>query len=66
MGVCQEAGKKMNQEVGHAAMSRVSNLRDVFELVIDGFDSRTFAKKAFIPKRHEAISHVFANGSNQL
>ncbi len=44
----------------------MSNLRDVFDQVIDGLDNGTFAKEEFVPQRHEPIFRFFPNGRNQL
>ena len=47
-------------------MSRMGNLGDVLELVIDGFDDRSFAKQDLVHDRHQAILHVFSQAGNQL
>jgi len=41
-------------------------LRDVLELVIDGFDEGAFAQEEFIEPRHELVAHVFAQFGDEL
>ena len=47
-------------------MSCMSNLRDVLQLVIDGFDDGSLAKQNLVYQGHQAILHVLANRRNQL
>ena len=42
--VGDEAAEEIDEEVDGAAMARVLNLGDVFELIEDGFDNRPFAQ----------------------
>ncbi len=43
MTVSDQASDEIDQEVDRAAMARVLNLRDVFELIGDGLDDGAFA-----------------------
>jgi hypothetical protein len=43
MAVGDEACDQIDQEVDGAAMARMLNLTDIFELIGDGFDDGTFA-----------------------
>ncbi len=43
MAVGDQPSDQVDQEVDRAAMARMLNLRDVFELVRDGLDDGAFA-----------------------
>jgi hypothetical protein len=45
MTVSNEPCDQIDQEIDGAAMARMLNLTDVFELIGDGFDDGTFAEK---------------------
>ncbi len=47
-------------------MAGVLNLRNVLELVIDGFDDGALAQKELIFQVHEAVLHIFAEFGDQL
>ena len=42
------------------------DLRDIFELIVDGFNNEAFAKHELIFNEHKAVLHIFANISNEL
>jgi hypothetical protein len=44
-------------------MARMLNLRDIFELIIDGFDDRSFSEQQLILQAHQLVLHVLANKS---
>ena len=66
MGISNEASKEIDNKVGGTTVTSVSNLRDVLELVIDGLNDGALACQKLIVERHEPISHVLADGRNQL
>jgi hypothetical protein len=47
-------------------MATVFDLRDVFELVIDGFDDGPFAQQPFVRERDQAVFHIPLDGGKQL
>jgi len=47
-------------------MARMLNLRNVFELVDDGFHDGPLAKEEFVHQRHEHIFHIGSNSGNEL
>ena len=47
-------------------MARMFNLRDVFELVNDGFDNGAFAQQDFIHQGHGHILHVGTDTGHQF
>ena len=47
-------------------MSGVFNLGDIFELIDDGFDKRSFAQQEFVGHRQELIFHIGSQLGNQL
>ena len=46
MSVSNEASDDINKKVGDTPMTRMGNLRNVFELVIDGFNQGSFPVRA--------------------
>ena len=47
-------------------MTGMFNLRDVFELVIDGLDNEALAQEEFVGQDDELVFHVGAQIGNQL
>ena len=47
-------------------MARVFELANVFELVMDGFDSHPFAEQNFIPEREQTRPHIFFEFGDEL
>ena len=43
MGVSDQTGNQVDQEINGTAMTRMLNLRNVLELVIDSFDDGALA-----------------------
>ena len=58
MTVGDEASDQMDHEIGGTAVTRMLNQGDVFELVNDRFNNRTFTYQHFIREVHETIFHV--------
>jgi hypothetical protein len=66
MTVGEKPSNQMNDKVGRAAMARVLNLRDIFELVNDRFNDGTFAYEKLIRKVHKMVFPVFAQASDEM
>ena len=47
-------------------MSGMLNLRDVLELVIDGFNNGAFSQKELILQKHQAILHILLDRSDEM
>src|SRR5215467_449723 len=60
MAVGKKASHQVNHKIGRAAVTRMLNLRNVLELVNDGFNNSSFAEQELVRKVHETIFHVFA------
>lgn len=52
---------EIDQKVDWTAASRMLNLRNILELVNDGFHKGAFAQQDFVHQRHEHIFHVLAS-----
>jgi hypothetical protein len=48
VAVGDEPSDQVDQKVNGTAMARMLDLADVFELIIDRLDDRSFAKKEFV------------------
>lgn len=53
-GIGQQTADEIDQEIGGTAVTGMGNLRDIFELVVNGFDNRAFARHHFIEEWQEA------------
>ena len=58
VGVSDQATDHIDHEVGEAAVTGVFNLRDIFQLVNDGFDDGTLPLPEFVSHVHQAVFHV--------
>ena len=47
-------------------MACMFNLRNIFELIVDGFNDRPFSQQNFIDERHQSIFHVGFQPGHQL
>ncbi len=47
-------------------MTRMLDLRNILELVNNGFDNCSFVQQEFIRKVHKMILHVFAQPGDEL
>ena len=56
----------LKSQFGWAAMAALVNLRNVFELIVDGLDQHPLAQEQLIVEPHQAGLHVLADGSEQL
>jgi len=47
-------------------MTGVGNLRNIFELVIDGFNQRAFTNQHSLKQGHQPVFHILTSGGNQF
>src|SRR6266567_2471412 len=66
MTVGNEPSNQMNHKIGGTTMTRMLDLRNILELVDNGFDNRSFAQQELIRQMHELVFHVFAQPSDEL
>ena len=66
MAISNESRQEISQEIDETAMTRMFNLRNVFELVNDGFRNGSFPQEEFVHQRYKHIFHIGTNASNQL
>src|SRR2546430_2476525 len=66
MAVGNQPGHQMNDKIERAAMSRMLNLRNVFELVDNRLDDDPFAQEQLLRKVHEMVLHVFAQPGDEM
>ena len=66
MTVSKKPSKQMHDKIGGAAMARMLNLRNVFELITNRLDDGAFAHQEFIGKEHEMIFHPFAQTRDEM
>ncbi len=66
MAVGNQATQNIDAEIDRAAMSRMLNLGDVFELVDDRFNNGTLTSQQFVAKPHQARLHVALRLGKQL
>jgi len=56
--VSNQASHDIGDEAGEAPMTRVFNLRDVFQLIGDGFENATLAQQQLVFEPDQAVLHV--------
>ena len=61
-----KSGRQVDNEIGHTAMTRVLDLANVLELIVDSFYQGAFAQQQFVNQRHELVFHVFLQFGDQL
>ena len=66
VGIGNQAGDEINEEIEGATMPGMLNLTDVFELVIDGFDDGSFAQQNLVKQLNEGVFHILSALGNQL
>jgi hypothetical protein len=59
--VGNKPSNQMDNEIRRAAMTRVLDLGNVFELVNDALNEGSFAHQQFVRQVHELVLHVFAD-----
>ena len=53
--VGNQAAKQIDEEIHRAAMTRVLDLRDIFQLVNNCLDNRALSQQNLIEDRHEFV-----------
>ena len=66
ISISNQARKQVHHEIHWTPMSRVFNLRDVFQLVVDCFYQGSLPKQNLIDKRHQNVFHVASKVRYQL
>ena len=66
MTVGDEPCDQIDQEVDGAAMARMLNLTDVFELIGDGLDDGAFAQEELVGPVEQTVVHLFAQLGDEL
>ncbi len=66
MTVGDEACDQIDEEVDGTAMARMLNLRDVFELIGDGFDDGAFAQEELVGPIEQAVVHLLTQFGDEL
>src|SRR6266567_5053717 len=56
----------MDDKIGRTVVTRMLDLRDVFELVNDGLNNGPFAQQQLVRQMHELVFHVFAQPGDEL
>ena len=59
MSVSYQTSNQVNGEVGWTAVPGMLDLRDAFQLIIDGLDDEAFTEQKLISKRHKSGFHAF-------
>ena len=66
MAVGDEPAKQVNREIKDAAMTAMFDLRDILELIGDGFDDESTTQQELVPKRHQPVFHVGSQSRDEL
>jgi hypothetical protein len=66
MTVGDQPCDQVDQEVDGAAMARMLDLADVFELIGDGFDDGAFAQEELVRPVKQPVVHLFAQLGDEL
>lgn len=64
--VGNEACDQIDQEIDGAAMARMFDLRDVFELISDGLDDGAFAQEQLVRVIEQTVVHLFTQFGDEL
>ena len=64
--VGNEACDQIDQEIDGAAMARMFDLRDVFELNSDGLDDGAFAQEQLVRVIEQTVVHLFTQFGDEL
>src|SRR4051794_23578031 len=65
-GVCDQSSEGMDKSVVHAAMTGVSDLTNVFQLLSDTFHQPAFVQEQFVPERQQLVFPVALPLGNPL
>ena len=66
MAVGNQSCNQVDQKVDRAAVARMFNLADVFELIIDGLNDGSLAQEEFVRQVEQAIAHALAKFGDEL
>jgi predicted DNA-binding protein len=66
MGISNETSNKIDSEISRFAVTGVFYLRDILELVVNGFNDVTLAEQEFVLEFHQGILHIFTDGCDQF
>ena len=66
MAVSDQPTQEIDTEIERTAMTGMLNLRDVLELVVNGFDDGTSAEQQLVTEGHQAVFHVGFELSDEL
>ena len=56
----------MDEKVVGAAVTRMLDLADILELVVDALDDRTFTQKQLVGKREQPPAHILARFGHEV
>lgn len=66
MAIGGGSSEQMDQEVARAAMTRVLDLADVLELIIDTLDNCPFAQQQLVGEMQEDVAHIPSQFGDEL
>ena len=66
MGIGDEAGHQIDQEVVDAAVTGMSDLRDVLQLVGNRLDEGALAQHELVKQQQQAVLHVLAQAGDEM
>jgi len=64
--VCDQGGYLVDHEIDQAAMSRVLNLENVLQLVVDRFTQGALAEEYFVEYRQQLVFHILSDLGDQF
>src|SRR5690606_15219142 len=65
VAIGRQAREQVDEEIEGAAVARVLDLADVFELIDDGLDQGAFAQQEPVGEVEELVAHVLAQFGDQ-
>jgi hypothetical protein len=66
VGIGNQSSQKIGKEVGETAVSRMLDLGNIFELIVDGLNEDPLAQEEAIQQRHELGVHVATESGDKL
>ena len=66
MAIGNQSAQNIDKAVDRRAMSWMLNLRDVLQLVDDGFDNRALAEHQTVVERHQSLFHIAFEFGDEL
>ena len=66
IGISDQSRHQVDNEIDHAAMSRVLDLTYVLELIIDRLDQGAFSEEYFVEHRQQLVFHILPDLGDQL